>query len=217
MARKQKKYHYIYKTTNLINNKYYIGMHSTDNINDGYLGSGKRLWFSINYHGKENHKFEILEYCKNRKELRRREEEIVNEELLNEELCMNLKTGGDGGLVDDNHYQNFTKAGMDNFNKSKKQREKTLSIKRKDKDWLKMLSERVKEGHKASGFDNITFKGKKHSDESKKKMSESKKGEGKGSNNSQYGSCWITNEIENKKIMRGDVIPEGWRLGRKIK
>jgi hypothetical protein len=49
------------------NDKYYIGMHSTNDLNDGYMGSGKRLWFSINYHGKENHACEILEYCKDRK------------------------------------------------------------------------------------------------------------------------------------------------------
>lgn len=30
----------IYKVTNLLNNKYYIGMHRTTNPNDGYLGSG---------------------------------------------------------------------------------------------------------------------------------------------------------------------------------
>ena len=42
-------------------------------------------------------------------------------------------------------------------------------------------------------------------------------GKGKGTDNSQYGTCWITNEIENKKIHKGDLIPEGWRLGRRIK
>jgi hypothetical protein len=34
--------------------------------------------------------------------------------------------------------------------------------------------------------------------------------------NSQYGKCWITNEVESKKIFKGDLIPEGWRLGRKM-
>ena len=96
MPRKQKKYHYIYKTTCSVTNRYYIGMHSTDNLEDGYLGSGKRLWNSINYHGRENHTIEILEFCENRKKLKERESEIVNEELLNEELCMNLTVGGNG-------------------------------------------------------------------------------------------------------------------------
>jgi len=38
-----------------------------------------------------------------------------------------------------------------------------------------------------------------------------------GTKNSQYGTCWITNGMGSKKIFKGDVIPEGWMLGRKIK
>jgi hypothetical protein len=48
-------------------------------------------------------------------------------------------------------------------------------------------------------------------------MSQVKKNTGIGKNNSQFGTCWITNEIESKKIYKGDPIPKGWRLGRKIK
>jgi hypothetical protein len=92
-----KKYHYIYKTTCIITKRFYIGMHSTDNLEDGYVGSGKRLWHSINKHGKENHVCEILEFLPDRKSLAKREMEIVNQEMLNEELCMNIATGGEGG------------------------------------------------------------------------------------------------------------------------
>ena len=37
MSNEQIKYHFLYKTTNLINNKYYYGMHSTNNLNDGWV------------------------------------------------------------------------------------------------------------------------------------------------------------------------------------
>lgn len=50
-------------------------------------------------------------------------------------------------------------------------------------------------------------------EEIKIKMSESKK----GVKNSQYGTIWITNDINIRKIKKEEVIPEGWRRGRKIK
>jgi len=53
MSKNKIKYHFLYKTTNLINNKYYYGMHSTYKLDDGYLGSGNRLRYSIRKYGKE--------------------------------------------------------------------------------------------------------------------------------------------------------------------
>lgn len=94
----QRKFHYIYKITrNDGSGKYYIGMHSTDDLEDGYFGSGTLLWHSIKKHGKEKHVMEVLEYLPNRTSLRLREKELVNEELLRDPLCMNIKKGGDGG------------------------------------------------------------------------------------------------------------------------
>lgn len=89
-------YHYIYKTTCIITERYYIGMHSTDDIDDGYIGSGTRLWHSIKKYGKENHKCEILEFLPDRKSLRNKEIEIINEELIRDPQCMNIMKGGDG-------------------------------------------------------------------------------------------------------------------------
>lgn len=37
-----------------------------------------------------------------------------------------------------------------------------------------------------------------------------------GVNNSQYGTMWITDGMANRKIKKDDVIPEGWRKGRKV-
>ena len=47
-----KKYNYIYIITNIVNGKIYIGKHSTDDLNDGYLGSGKKLRLAKNKYGK---------------------------------------------------------------------------------------------------------------------------------------------------------------------
>lgn len=199
--RKERKYNYIYKTTCNVTKKYYIGMHSTDKLDDGYMGSGKRLWFSMNYHGKENHTKEILEYCDTREELKKREAEIVDEQLLTEDLCMNLMVGGTGG-------REFT-------DEERKKGWKITNEKHKDK-----LSEWASRGGTISIEQNrYDWNGKTHSEETKQKISETKKGQGSGKTNSQYGTCWVTNGAEVKKIKKEDLeeyLVDGWVKGRKI-
>lgn len=73
----------------------------------------------------------------------------------------------------------------------------------------------VKKSHKAKKYNYNTFKGKRHSEETKKLMSLVRVGLGVGENNSQYGTLWITNGIENKKIKKKQEIPAGWYKGRK--
>src|SRR5271157_3901627 len=89
--------HFLYRVTNILNGRFYVGMHSTENVDDGYLGSGKRIKREIKKHGKENFKKKILEELPSRNALEEREAEIVNEELLRDPLCLNLKNGGEGG------------------------------------------------------------------------------------------------------------------------
>jgi len=64
----EKRYNYVYITTNLLNNKQYVGDHSTNKLNDHYLGSGKLLYYSIKKYGKQNFKKEILEYFPTKKQ-----------------------------------------------------------------------------------------------------------------------------------------------------
>lgn len=207
MGRKQKKYHYIYKTTNLINGKYYIGMHSTNDLNDGYVGSGKRLWYSIKKYGKENFKCEILEMLPDRSSLKEREKELVNEDLLNDKKCMNLKHGGDGGFVNEEHRMKFHKAGG-----------RAVLLMFHEIHKIKMSGDpeyRERVIIKLRG--NKSFAGKSHSEESKKKIGFANSKKQKGENNSQFGTIWITNETENKKIGKNEIIPKGWKKGRKFK
>ena len=96
MPRATKKYHYLYKTTNLITGKFYVGMHSTDNLEDGYMGSGQYITRSIKRHGKENYIVEKLKFFDDRKALVYAEEQFVNATFINDPQCMNLQTGGIG-------------------------------------------------------------------------------------------------------------------------
>ena len=112
MGRKKANIHYIYKTTCNVTGKWYVGMHSTSNLEDGYIGSGLRLRRSIRKYGVDNHTKEILEYCNSREELVLREIEIVNSELVSDENCMNLKCGGSGGFCNEEHRLKCYEAGL---------------------------------------------------------------------------------------------------------
>lgn len=89
-----KKYHYFYKITNLINNHFYYGVHNTNNLDDGYMGSGKRLHIAYKKYGIENFKREILKFFETAKEAFEYEAEIVNENLVNDNNCYNIQEGG---------------------------------------------------------------------------------------------------------------------------
>jgi hypothetical protein len=207
--RAKKKFHFLYKTTNLINGKFYIGVHSTDNLNDGYLGSGKILRYSINKYGEENFQIERLEFFENKEKLFEREKEIVNESFLKDPSCMNLGIGGNGGIMNEEHAKKFHAAGgrkvFQILSERHSQRLKEdLVYKEK---YSKIMSKSL------SGEKN-GFYGKTHSEESIHKMKDADRS---GSKNSQYGTCWITNGQENKKIKKEDNIPAGWKYGRKDK
>lgn len=88
------KYHYFYKITNLINNKYYYGIHSTNDLNDGYMGSGKALKSAIKKYGIVNFKKDIIRFFDNLKDLSDFEKIVVNEDLLKDPNCYNLVKGG---------------------------------------------------------------------------------------------------------------------------
>lgn len=147
----------IYKTTNLINNKIYIGYHSTNNIHDNYLGSGKLLKKAINKYGKDSFIREILFEYGDRELALKKEKELVSEDFIKRKDTYNLKKGGEGGW----YHINF---GNSRKPKWTKERRKMHS------DYLKS-----EEGKKVFyNFFNTNSKGfseKKHKDISKEKMS----------------------------------------------
>lgn len=91
-------YGYIYKTTNTITNKIYIGQKKSEIfIGENYLGSGVRLKSSIKHHGKNNFKVELIEWCYSKQELDEREKFWINYfDSRNPDIGYNITVGGDG-------------------------------------------------------------------------------------------------------------------------
>jgi len=90
------KYHFVYVTVNIINSKFYIGKRSTWNLEDGYIGSGRYLWHSVNKNGYENFRRFQLKFFNSGKEAYEFEERLVTEELTKLDDCYNYKIGGAG-------------------------------------------------------------------------------------------------------------------------
>lgn len=94
------KFHIIYKTTNIVNGKIYIGKHTTDKIEDGYLGSGVILKQAIDKHGRANFKREVLHKFENESDAYAMEAKLVDSNAVENPNCYNIKVGGEGGLTD---------------------------------------------------------------------------------------------------------------------
>lgn len=173
-------YRYIYKTTNIVNGKYYIGKHETTNINDGYLGSGISLKRAIKKYGKENFKKEILIFKNSSQELYALEALYVTIIQVKNKNCYNIKVGGKGAASGKNNHM-YGKSNKGIYKMSQAQKD-YLSKNRMGKykgegnpfygrkhseEFILMMSEKGKE---RIGYKNPFF-GKTHSDKFKEKCS----------------------------------------------
>ena len=143
----------IYKITNLKNNKIYVGQDTKNNPK--YYGSGTYLKRAIKKYGKRNFKKEILERCKTTEELNQVEKHWIKKlNSKNKKIGYNLTDGGDGAVG----YQHTMETKM------------KMSISHKN------MSNETKQKLSKSLIGNKNSLGYKHTDESRKNMSESKIG-----------------------------------------
>lgn len=217
-------YYLVYKVLNKINNKIYVGVHITSNINDGYMGSGKLLLRAINKYGIENFEKTILYMCITADEMFNKEAEIVNESFVGRSDTYNIKLGGHGG------WDYVNKQGL-NWSYEKNRAispmrhiplEQRLQWLAQGRDVNKELVRRWKAGEIPDPHPNregFTFKDRSHTDDTKVLMSKThtERGNSKGEKNSQYGTCWVHNGLTTKKIDKAELanyITEGWMRGR---
>lgn len=185
----EKTHNYFYKIINMIDGKFYYGIHSTNKMNDGYMGSGEVLKKAIKKYGKENFIKEIIADYPTRKEASDHEAIVVTKELILTENCYNSRTGGDVDYV----FSTDHNVGIKNPMFGKKHSEGTkLKMSEKALNRPPMSCE-TKEKLSIAGT------GKVHTEESKRKMSENISGE----NHPRFGKKSSPDEKE--KNRRGNI------------
>jgi hypothetical protein len=209
-----KTYYLIYKITNLINEKIYVGAHRTTNINDTYMGSGYALNEAFEKYGKSHFQKEIMHIFDNETDMWDMERSIVTEEFCSRQDTYNIKVGGYGGwnhlVGTPEHIEASRKGG-------KKARAVLLSRIKEEKcnntEWYIDLCEKRVQGNRIKNSNSWV----NHTEEESNCRLSRLKESSKGSNNSQFGRYWISN-IETKEVRRissDDEIPQGWVRGKK--
>lgn len=157
----------IYKITNTINNKFYIGKHQTNNVNDSYMGSGTAIKDAIKKYGKENFIKEILFVFDNEQDMNKKEKELITEELVSNPNCYNVGIGGEGGP----HFK-----GRTHTDETKEKISKSSKLSNRDYTNARNGIKRFHDNIKQSDPDfykrrAIKLTNRKLSDETKKKIS----------------------------------------------
>lgn len=90
----------VYRTTNIQNGKYYIGVHKTDDPYDSYLGSGRAIEEAIRKYGRNSFTKEILLITESKDEAYKREADLTVD--FNTNSNYNMRRGGVGGFTKEN-------------------------------------------------------------------------------------------------------------------
>jgi len=202
------KYHYSYITTNIITGKQYVGDHSTNNLEDGYLGSGTYLLRAIKKYGKENFRKKILEFFSSKSLAFSNQEKWINEYNTLSPNGYNLSPVGGIGVPNSFHSEET------------KEKIRIGNLGQKRSNITKQKISTTRKNNKLAVGENNGMSGKNHSikskiligikssernmtDESKHKISLTTKGE----NNGMFGRNHTleTKEKIRKKLLGGKV------------
>lgn len=204
---KQFSYYFIYETQCLVNHMTYIGCHATDNLDDGYLGSGKHLKRAIKKYGKENFNRTIIKIFDNPIEMFLLETALVTEEYVRNPNTYNLVVGGYGGFK----VQNIEEWKSKLKDSSSKRINKQPALGLRHTDEAKQKISIANKGRTAwnKGLPG-TWIGKTHTQESKDKISKNRTGLTAGENNPMFGKSavkgrkWYHNNIKSFYLFPDD-------------
>jgi hypothetical protein len=92
------RYHFLYRTEHVETSAYYIGKHSTENLDDGYQGSGKWIKF---WRAPDRLRTTPFQFFESEEAAYIGEKEFLTREILNDPLCQNINEGGEGRTSED--------------------------------------------------------------------------------------------------------------------
>lgn len=209
----------VYKTTNLVNGKYYIGVHETNDPDDSYLGSGKRLFLSIEKYGIKNFKKLVIFLFEQRDLAYAKERELLDE-CLHDPLCYNLVKGGFGGVgflqKSTAHREALRISHLGKPSKlvgipKSDEHKRKLSLANKGKlppnTGIRMTEE-------AKFYLSQLNRGKVSSQKTKKLISLKVRMHIASCGTNSKDTVWITNNLVDKMIKKTSYLPEGFVYGR---
>ncbi len=204
-------HHYVYEVRNIINGHVYVGKHTTDDLNDGYMGSGTALSAAIVEFGLESFRKTVLSHHASEDDAFEEEALIVTMEFVERDDTYNLRTGGRG----------------DRWGSEAQRKGGSRTLKKlwANDDWRegqrKRASVRFKKMHEDGIVKPYDLSGRRHTDESKRKIGKANSQHQKGSGNSQFGKVWMYSleEKRSTKVSKDrvdEMIQQGWTRGRKM-
>jgi group I intron endonuclease len=226
----------IYKITNIVNNKIYIGQDK--NNKSGYLGSGDLIKLAIKKYGKENFKKEILQICESQDELNYYEKHYITiNNSTDKSIGYNISFGGTDGTMFNRQHSEETKNKISVSHLGKEK-----SYEHKENIRKSLIGKKISENTKKKMSDSNPYKGKKKgslseitklkisksktgvkmSDDVKKKMSESRFGENNGFYGKKHSETFMKTKrksiiqltLDNEPIKEWESISEaGNNLG----
>lgn len=149
---------YNYITTNILNGKQYVGMHSSDNVDDNYLGSGNELKRALIKYGRENFKRTVLCICSSINEAFKNETKYIKQYNTLHPNGYNLSPAG--GLLMPGCFTDKMREMLIERNK------KPISEETRNKMRNKFISDATREKIR------ISSTGRKHTIEFKQKLSD---------------------------------------------
>lgn len=226
----------LYRIKNKHNDKIYVGKHITNNVDDGYMGSGKLIKRAISRYGIENFTKEIIGRFESEQELNAAEQKIVTEEFCLRRDTYNMVPGGNGGFW---HINSAPLISLAATKAGQAAADKVLKIKY-GPEWQRVLAsiagkivvEKKLGIHALPKSERTNFKNNpeiqmKALDRSTSRCARTKRietmrsiGHQKGSKNSRYGTVWVTNGIETVSIKASDAadwLRRGFWRGRTLR